>query len=219
MSRIIVALDGLSASKAYYMAGILRDHVWGFKVNDLLLQLGVNAILELKQLGHVFADPKLYDIPNTVANSVRVLEDAGADLITVHASGGVEMMEAAVKAAGEAKILAVTILTSLPEDEVQRIYKGNVNDAVARLVASAVVAEVHGLVGSADQLQGLRQTGLLTVIPAFRPIPIENDDQKRLAGFETVEGADFVVVGRPIVQAADPVAAAILINEGLVAHG
>ena len=97
--KIIVALDGISEKEALRMAKILKGRVWGFKVNDLLFEDG-RIIAKLKKFGNVFADAKLHDIPNTVGNSVARLSRAGADMITVHGSGGIEMMKAAKQSAG-----------------------------------------------------------------------------------------------------------------------
>ena len=101
-SKIIVALDGLTVKGALRIGKILSGKVWGFKVNDLLFT-NVEIIRKLKKFGKIFADAKLHDIPNTVGNSVKKLSKAGADLITVHASGGVEMMKVAKKTEGEAR--------------------------------------------------------------------------------------------------------------------
>ena len=100
--RVIVALDGMSESDAMALAERLSGSVWGFKVNDLLLHCGVPIVEKLKAYGGVFADPKLHDIPNTVKNGVSRLVSAGADILTIHASGGTAMIQAAMAARGSA---------------------------------------------------------------------------------------------------------------------
>src|SRR5689334_17776634 len=115
--KIIVALDGMTRSEALELATALKGSVWGFKVNDLLIQCGLEIVRELKKFGGVFADPKLSDIPNTVGNSVRVLAAAGADLITVHASASAASLKAAVAEAGPSRILAITVLTSMSDED------------------------------------------------------------------------------------------------------
>src|SRR3954468_7479737 len=113
MNEIIVALDNMEQQAALELARSLSGKVWGFKVNDLLLEYGCSIVNSLKRHGNVFADPKLHDTPNTVRNSVKRLAFAGADLITCHIAGGVKMLQAAVDEAGKAKIIGVTMLTSL----------------------------------------------------------------------------------------------------------
>lgn len=194
-SQIIVALDGMSAVKALQVARELRGLVWGFKVTDLLYE-DVAIIDKLKKFGNVFADAKLYDIPNTVSNSTLKLSKAGADFITVHASGGIEMMRAAKRSAGKSKIIAVTVLTSTG---------GSVEKEVARLARDVVRAGVDGVVCSGRELKLLSAVKnsqlLLKIVPGIRPSWYgKNDDQVRnVTPKEAVRwGADFLVIGRPI---------------------
>ncbi|MEX0919141.1 MAG: orotidine-5'-phosphate decarboxylase [Parcubacteria group bacterium] len=198
---IIVALDGISHKKALKLANQLKGKVWGFKVNDLLYDKS-EIIEELKSLGNLFVDVKLYDIPNTVSNSVRRLSARGADIITVHASGGLEMMQVAKKNAGGSKIIAVTVLTSLLNDS---------KDEVLRLAQEAIEAQVDGIVCSGlelDSLSNLKGADkLLKVVPGIRPNGrVESDDQSRVVTAKQAFdlGADYIVVGRPITQAEDP---------------
>lgn len=193
--RVIIALDGMSAAWALRIARELQGLVWGFKVTDLLFE-DIAIIRKLKKFGHVFADAKLYDIPNTVKNSVAKLSAAGADFITVHASGGVEMMRAAKANVGKSKIIAITVLTS---------KGGNVKKEVLRLVNNAKAAGVDGVVCSAVELALIsRVRGLIKVVPGIRPLWYKNwDDQKRTATpAEAIrQGADFIVIGRPVTKA------------------
>lgn len=200
-NKIIVALDGLSEKEALRMARILKGYAWGFKVNDLLFENG-GIIHKLKKFGNVFADAKLHDIPNTVANSVKRLSSLGADLITVHAEGGVEMMKAAKKNAGRSKILAVTVLTS----DAPNIKK------VTRLALNAMRAKVDGIVCSGQDLAVSRNISgwesLLKVVPGIRPIWYKKkDDQKQtIIPQKALElGAHYLVIGRPITGAKNPV--------------
>ncbi|MDO8495081.1 MAG: orotidine-5'-phosphate decarboxylase [bacterium] len=196
---IIVALDGMTKKEALKMAQELKGLVWGFKVNDLLFE-GVEIIKKLKKFGKVFADAKLHDIPNTVANSVARLSKAEADLITVHASGGVEMMRAAKKVAGKSKLIAVTVLTS------QKSGK-----SVGQLAKDAQKAGVDGVVCSADELKKVKKLkNLIKVVPGIRPEWYKSkDDQQRIASPRQAleNGADFLVIGRPITQSPSPLAA------------
>lgn len=204
-NRIIIALDGMSSAEALRFAKELKGLVWGFKVNDLLFS-DSNIIQKLKKFGKVFADAKLHDIPNTVANSVCKLRDAGADIITVHASGGVEMMKAAMANTGKSKIIAVTVLTSLL----------NNSKEVARFTQDALSAGVDGIVCSGPDLKLIKKIkgskSLLKVIPGVRPSWYKSkDDQKRkVTPAEAIKlGADFLVIGRPITSAKDPVKAVL----------
>lgn len=201
-NKIIVSLDGMDRKKALLLAWTLASQVWGFKVNDLLLSEGVEIIKDLKCLGRVFADPKLYDTCKTVANSVFKLVDAGADLVTVHASGGKEMMKAALDNAGQAKIIAVTVLTSL--DNVQSIYHRSVDETVWDLAHLAYEANVHGIVCSSKEVKMLHHLDFMKIVPGIRKWPVEGDDQKRVG--DGSQG-DLFVIGRPITEAADPVEA------------
>lgn len=199
-NRIIVALDGMSSGETLRFAKKLKGLVWGFKVNDLLFS-DSNIIQKLKKFGKVFADAKLHDIPNTVENSVKKLSVAGADIITVHASGGVEMMKAAEKNAGKCKIIAVTVLTSLPDNPKE----------VARLTRDALEAGVDGIVCSGTDLELIKNISgsakLLKIVPGIRPDWYKkSDDQRRkVTPAEVIKsGADYLVIGRPITSAKDP---------------
>lgn len=229
MNKIIVALDGMGIEASLKLARKLQGKVWGFKVNDILINTGKLIVETLKSYGNVFADPKFYDIPNTVANGVTRLAEAGADLITVHASGGISMMKAAVTAAKEVnsttKILAVTILTSYSNIEAQQVYgqqEGNYTDEQARtnlvmkLAELAKQADIRGIVCSPKEGEAVRSIfpGLI-VLPAFRPPGTALNDQIHTGGYAEAKIADYIVVGRPITQALDPVTATDEINAGL----
>ncbi len=202
MKNIIVALDGISSKEALRIARMMHGRVWGFKVSDLLFE--DSAIIgRLKKFGRVFADAKLYDIPNTVTNTVARLSKKGASFITVHASGGTEMMKAAVCAAGRSKILAVTVLTSKSDPT-----------AVVQLARAAAKAGVSGIVCSGHELEAVRRVPelrpLLKVVPGIRPrwYRIKHDQKRTMTPAHALErGADYLVVGRPLLRAADPVKA------------
>lgn len=195
---IIVALDGMSQNDALDIARRLKGMVWGFKVNDLLFD-DVKIISKLKKFGKIFADVKLYDIPNTVKNSVEKLSKAGVDIITVHASGGVEMMRAAKRAAGLSKIVGVTVLTS---------KAGDARHEVLKLAKNIESSGLDGMVCSAYELKFLKNTKLLKIVPGIRSVWYKTrDDQKRtatpLAALKA--GANLLVIGRPITKSKDPV--------------
>lgn len=218
--RIIVALDGIPREDALELAKTLSGLVWGFKVNDLLVECGIEIVSALKEYGGVFADAKLHDIPNTVSNGVKRLQGAGADLITIHASGGAKMIAAAAQAAGEARILAVTVLTSLGEDDSQGIFGRSPAEAVLGFARLARSSGASGIVCSSHELTLLGEdqelADLLKVIPGIRPRWYATaDDQKRVKGPAQAlqEGADLLVIGRPITKHEDPAQAVELIED------
>ena len=220
--KIIIPLDGMNKNLALKLAQELRDEVWGFKVNDLLVQEGLSIISELKRFGLVFADAKLHDIPNTVANGIKALSLAGADLITVHASGGTKMLEAANQSAGSSKILAVTVLTSLSDVDCEYVFSRTASQTVQLLASMVADSCIPGIVCSPKELEMLNldeaTKKLFKVIPGIRPSwHGKSDDQQRTATpKEAIEsGADLLVIGRPITHADNPKEAAQRINEEL----
>src|SRR3989344_4451579 len=203
--KVIIALDGILPHKALTIARKLKGSVWGFKVGDLLYD-DSSIISKLKKFGNVFADVKLYDIPNTVANSVKKLAAQGANIITVHTSGGVEMMRAAKQNAGKSKIIGVTVLTSQNSKHTKK--------EVLKLAKTAHSAGLWGIVCSGHELRMLnKQPGvkkMIKVVPGIRPLSyIKKDDQKRkITPRDAINaGADFLVIGRPITGARNPVKA------------
>ncbi len=224
---ILVALDTPSGAHARRLATELVPHVAGFKVGlELLMGPGPSLIAELRELGRpIFVDAKLHDIPNTVEAAARQLGSAGARWVTVHASGGRPMMEAAVSglAAGSgddiAGILAVTVLTSL--DDLTAVgVEVPISDQVGRLASLASTAGVEGVVCSAQEIRVCVEAApdLIRVVPGIRPAGVAHDDQARVATPESAisEGADFLVIGRAITRAPDPAAAAAGIAETIL---
>ncbi len=210
--RVIVALDvpGLEALRT------LLDRLEGqpsfYKVGlELFVAEGARAVELCKARGgRLFLDLKLHDIPETVARAVATAASLGVDLLTVHACGGREMLRRAADAAGgKLDLLAVTVLTSLgPEDLAADGIAGDVASAAARRARVAADAGITGLVCSPHEVGALRGLGqdLLLVVPGVRPAGAAVGDQKRVATpAATIEaGADFLVVGRPIRDAANP---------------
>lgn len=220
MSRIIVALDGMKTEEMFNLANELRDKVWGFKVNDAILEGGVKNLEWLKDYGNIFLDPKLHDIPNTVKNQVRRMVDVGADLITCHTSGGLEMLQAAVEIGGD-RILGVTVLTSLSDSDMYKVYGGDGGgdlfrlDLVAKLASIAQQAACWGIVCAPTDLAYI-PSEVRTVTPGFRPKGLlANDDQKHVGGADDAKKATLIVIGRPITQAENPSQAAGEINAQL----
>ncbi|MDW5265057.1 orotidine-5'-phosphate decarboxylase [Edaphobacter sp.] len=217
--RLAVALDFPTAKAAFDLVDQLSGTCQWFKVGMELYYATGNSLVEtLRNRGfNVFLDLKLHDIPNTVAGAVRSATQAGASLLTLHASGGPAMMAAAAEAAtayGSPRLLAVTVLTSM--DAAQLTATG-VNstpaEQVLRLAKLAQSSGINGLVSSAEEVGTLRAElgkDALLVIPGIRPTGSDIGDQKRIATPRTAieRGASMLVVGRPITQAAHPAEAA-----------
>lgn len=223
--RILVALDMDSAEEAARLADLLRGQVGGFKVGmQLFYRAGPPVVRRLAQgPGLVFLDLKLHDIPQTVGRAMRALVGLGADLVNVHASGGAAMMRAAAAAAREEaarsgarppRLLAVTVLTSLDEKALGREIgvRGGAEVVVLRWATLARDAGMDGVVCSPREISRLRETlgpEFLIVTPGIRPAGAVGDDQKRIATpAEAVRmGADYLVIGRPVTGAPDPLRA------------
>src|SRR5512145_835693 len=216
-NRICAALDFRSWREAEPFARTIAPHVGLLKVGlEIFTAEGPSAVCAAAALGKpVFLDLKLHDIPNTVEGAARSAAESGAALLTVHASGGPEMVRAAVRgAAGKVRILAVTVLTSLDAAALERIgLRGPPEAAVVRLARLAVDAGAGGLVCSPHEVAAVRAAvgpGPLLVVPGVRPAGAAVGDQARVATPETAvrAGADVIVLGRPLRDAADPAAAA-----------
>ena len=225
--RLYIALDLPSAHAAEPVVKQLASEVGGFKVGAELFYSDGPAISDLIMgLGaSLFLDLKLHDIPRTVEAGAKALAKQGAALITVHASGGVDVVRAAVAGASansKTRVLAVTVLTSHNEDTLREIGVTRTMPAqVMALAELAVRAGAHGLVCSALEVAALRkQLGpdVTLLCPGIRPPGAAAGDQKRVATpAEALRaGADLLVVGRPIIEAADRRAAAVAIVTDMV---
>lgn len=226
-AELIVALDLPSAEEASAMADRLAGEVDFFKVGlELFIAAGPDVVDALKaKNARVFLDLKLHDIPNQVANAVLAAGLLGADLLTVHTLGGREMMTAAADAArGVTKLIGVTILTSHDDRALREIgIEAPVKDGVSRLARLAMESGLDGVVSSVEESASLRdETGpdFLIVTPGIRPAGAEVGDQKRAMtpADAVASGSDYLVVGRPIIGAADPAVAARAIREEMVAE-
>lgn len=215
MNRIIVALDLETLESADRLAGRLAAEVAGFKVGmELLMAAGPHAIETISRHGKpVFADAKLHDIPNTVARATARIREAGARWVTVHAAGGVEMIEVANDAMGGTGVLVVTMLTSLTASDLPTIgIDATPQDHVVDMARLAAKASAEGVVCSPAEVRAVKraETGLEVFTPGVRLAASMNDDQKRVATPERArrDGADYLVIGRPITRSADPVGSA-----------
>jgi orotidine-5'-phosphate decarboxylase len=229
VSRVLVALDVPTSEEAMSLAERLQPHVLGFKLGlELLMGEGPSIVSKVVDLGSpVFVDAKLHDIPNTVAGAAERLGALGARWVTVHASGGEEMVRVAAEAlnegsGGEAGILAVTVLTSLGEFELSRLgIRRPLDEQVASLAVAAAGAGAEGVVCAVTEARLVQALGLgLTVVtPGIRPADTSPSDQKRVATPAAAirAGSDLLVIGRPITAATDVVAAAKAISDEIEA--
>jgi orotidine-5'-phosphate decarboxylase len=225
MKELLVALDVNTADEARALADRLRDAVGGFKIgSQLFTSAGPRIVEDLAGRGDpVFLDLKFHDIPNTVAGAVAAATRLGAWMINVHAAGGRDMMRAAREAADDTAasmmlapplVIAVTMLTSLDDRAVAEIgMSGTAASMVERLAGLAHDAGLDGVVASPREVARLReQRGdrFTIVTPGIRAAGEAKDDQSRTltAPEALAAGATFLVVGRPITAARDPVAAA-----------
>jgi orotidine-5'-phosphate decarboxylase len=221
---IAVARDAPSLDTAARWANLVTPHVSTVKIGlELYLRYGPEAVASVRGASNVavFLDLKLNDIPATVAGAARSVGRLRPELLTVHAVGGMAAVRAAVEAAPDTKIVAVTVLTSLGDADLERLgVAGPVGDAVRRLAALAVEAGARGLVCSPREVAAVRtEVGpdITLITPGVRPAGSEANDQARIATPEEAlrAGADLLVIGRPITGAADPGAAAAAIGASL----
>ena len=218
--RLIVALDLPGVEPAEAMIARLGDSVTFYKIGyQLGFAGGLSLVRKLTDAGKkVFIDVKLHDIGNTVARGVESLSSLGATFLTVHAYP--QTMQAAVEARGDSgvRILAVTVLTSYNEADVEAAgYRHTVADLVAVRARQAKALGIDGIVCSPEEVAALRAIvgdGMSLVTPGIRPAGSATGDQKRIMtpARAIAAGADYLVVGRPVTEAADPKAAAELIQ-------
>jgi orotidine-5'-phosphate decarboxylase len=231
--RIMVAIDRPALDEATRdLIRRLAPKVGAVKVGlELYTAEGPRVVEAVKAAGgRVFLDLKLLDIPNTVRGAARVAARLGVDFLTVHASGGEAMLfeawQGAAEGAGTARpptLLAVTVLTSFDAGGLAAIgMQGSLEDAVVRLARLAIKASIPGLVCSPLEVRSLRRElgrDTLLVTPGIRgPESLPDDQRRTLSPREAVEaGSDYLVIGRPILNAPDPVLAAELISQQIAA--
>lgn len=220
MNPLLVALDVDTAAEALELADMLRGVAGGFKIGSRLFTAeGPSTVSRLVDRGdRVFLDLKFHDIPSTVAGAVEAATRLGVWMLNVHAAGGMEMMRAARAAAAETsaktgarapQVIAVTVLTSLDPPALARIGLGeDLEQHVDRLARLAAEAGLDGVVASPHEINRIRgwaESRFLIVTPGIRA-GRPTDDQARTAGAAEAlrAGASYLVVGRPIIRAADP---------------
>ena len=229
--RLIVALDVDTEDKALALVRRLRNDVKIFKIGlELFSSCGPAIVERVKREGcEVFLDLKFHDIPNTVSKAAASVTRLGAFIFNLHALGGFEMMkkaaetvkrEAGILKIARPKVIAVTILTSMDEKSLKGIgINDNIESEVTKLAKMAEEAGLDGVVASPKEIKAIRKIvkkDFLIVTPGVRPAWAEIGDQKRIATPKDAikDGADYIVVGRPIIESDDPCKAAqAILNE------
>lgn len=212
---IFVALDFESAEEALSLVAALGDDCSAYKVGlQTLVEAGPDMVRQLTSRGKsVFLDLKTHEIPNSVAGAVRAAGKLGADMVTVHASGGAAVLRSAVEAAApfpRLKVLALTVITSLGDADLPEIgLQADVKAQVLRLARLAASCGCHGVVASPHEAAMLAEAlpqGMLIVVPGIQLDATPGGDQARSAspGYAKAAGATHIVVGRAVTQAADP---------------
>jgi len=211
--KIIVALDVASREKAMPLVDALREQISFFKIGlQLYLAEGPEIVNSVTATGaKVFLDLKLHDIPNTVAKAIESANALGVQMLTIHLSGGSEMIRAAADAKkGSMWTLGVTVLTSSNEETLHEIgVSDKVPNQVSRLARLGVASGIDGIVSSAHEIKTLRAEfgdKIKIVVPGIRPGWAPAGDQKRtMTPREALDaGADYLVIGRPIIAHSDP---------------
>ncbi len=226
-SPVIVAMDYSDLSSVEALADQLDPSQCRLKVGkELFTHCGPKVVRSIQDRGfEVFLDLKFHDIPNTVAGAVKAAADLGVWMVNVHASGGARMMEAAKEALANYQsapsLIAVTVLTSMEQQDLQGIGLAcEPVDQVLRLARLTKECGLDGVVCSAQETELLRKeigSDFQLVTPGIRPANTEQGDQRRVAtpASAMASGSSYLVIGRPITQHADPLAALTAINQEL----
>ncbi|OGE82813.1 MAG: orotidine 5'-phosphate decarboxylase [Candidatus Doudnabacteria bacterium RIFCSPLOWO2_01_FULL_44_21] len=223
--RVILAADELSLEQCTRLVGEIGDRIYAVKVHNLYDKEGPGVVQLLRKAGasRVWVDAKLHDIPNTVKLRAQAIADSGADIVTVHASGEIEMMMAALESG--ITVYAITVLTSLDEEQAHLLHGQPTKAQVLYLARLAKLAGVHGVVSSPKEVGILAKRpelkGLELVTPGIRSAGKDAGDQKRVdtptAAIKT--GSTRLVVGRQLTASDDPVRALDELEQELVQAG
>lgn len=228
-SKIIVALDYADSASALNLVNQLDSSLCKLKVGKELFTAAGPQLVEklIAKNFQVFLDLKFHDIPNTVAKACQAASNLGVWMLNVHASGGTAMMQAALegvdKSVHSPYLIAVTVLTSMSQANLNEIgIENNIEDQVLNLAKLTQLAGLHGVVCSALEAELLKQhlpQDFLLVTPGIRPATANKDDQTRILTptQALTAGASYLVIGRPITQAANPIDALIAINQEIEA--
>jgi len=224
-SQVILALDFSDMASTVEMINLTKEHIGIYKLGlEFYLAQGKSGVKEIQSRFtdiEIFLDLKLHDISNTVAGACRSVADINPKFLTVHASGGSKMISAASSALPKVEITAVTILTSLDQEQMLAMgLSENIENLTLSLAKNAVNSGARAIVSSPQEVSLLRKhlgEKVTLITPGVRPSGAERDDQERImTPRQAIEaGADFVVIGRPITKASDPKQASEAITASL----
>jgi orotidine-5'-phosphate decarboxylase len=209
--RIIVAIDTYDFQEANLILDQLDPNLCKIKIGSVVFNsLGKSFLKEVSSRGFkIFLDLKLHDIPNTVHETILGFHDCSIDMLTVHLSGGEDMLKKAMLAGKSinAKVIGVSILTSLKESDTLMLFNNNLDTQIANLFKIAVKTNLDGVVCSPLELEmanTILDTNSIKITPGIRDIKVADDQARTLSAKEAIEkGATFIVIGRPITQAED----------------
>ena len=209
--RIIVAIDTYDLQEANVILDQLDPDLCKIKIGSVVFNsLGKSFLKEVSSRGFkIFLDLKLHDIPNTVHETILGFHDCSIDMLTVHLSGGEDMLKKAMLAGKSinAKVIGVSILTSLKESDTLMLFNNNLDTQIANLFKIAVKTNLDGVVCSPLELEmanTILDTNSIKITPGIRDIKVADDQARTLSAKEAIEkGATFIVIGRPITQAED----------------
>jgi len=209
--RIIVAIDTYDFQEANVILDQLDPDLCRIKIGSVVFNsLGKSFLKEVSSRGFkIFLDLKLHDIPNTVHETILGFHDCSIDMLTVHLSGGEDMLKKAMLAGKSinAKVIGVSILTSLKESDTLMLFNNNLDTQIANLFKIAIKTNLDGVVCSPLELEmanTILDTNSIKITPGIRDIKAADDQARTLSAKEAIEkGATFIVIGRPITQAED----------------
>ena len=209
--RIIVAIDTFDLKHAHAILDQLNPDLCMVKIGSVVFNsLGKSFLKHASSQGFkIFLDLKLHDIPNTVHETILGFNDCKIDMLTVHLSGGEEMLKKAMHAGKSinAKVIGVSILTSLEEEDSLALFDNKLEDQIINLFKIAVKANIDGIVCSPHELEianTILGSQLIKITPGIRDIKVEDDQARTMSAQEAIKrGSTFLVIGRPITQAKD----------------
>ena len=205
--RLIIALDTDDFNLVKKLSAFFDPKLCLMKVGlQLYIAHGKEVLDYLSEQGfEIFLDLKLHDIPNTVAKAIKEIQKFNIKMTTIHSQGGVEMINAALDQSNDIKILAVSLLTSLDKQDVSRLYDNDFEKQFEMLLKIITDTKTHGRVCSSHELIKISGNNLIKVVPGIRNVDV-SDDQKRIMSSKAAyeNGADFIVVGRPIINSENP---------------
>lgn len=209
--RIIVAIDTFDLKQANAILDQLNPNICLVKIGSVIFNaLGKTFLKHVSSRGFkIFLDLKLHDIPNTVYETIIGFNDCKIDMLTVHLSGGEEMLNKAMLAAKSinAKVIGVSILTSLDEKDSLALFNSKIEDQISYLFKIALKANIDGIVCSPHELEianTILGTHVIKITPGIRDVKVDDDQERTMSAKEAIKkGSTYLVIGRPITQADD----------------